>query len=106
MFRLCYYTTLLMFLFGALIFWMYTDEFFSWMSGINADGYAVSMKEKFVWGVVLISTVCLVLSIFVIGKEMKEKLVAYLSLLLSAITIVIFIISFFGHGVMPTRGIL
>lgn len=106
MFRIFYYTTLLVFLFGAAIFWMYTDEFFSWMSEINASSYAVSMKENFVWGVVSISAVCLVLSIFVIGKEMKEKMVAYLSLLMSAITIVIFIISFFGHGVMPTHGIL
>lgn len=103
MFRIFYYTTLLVFMLAAMIFWMYTDEFFSW---INAAGYTISPKESFVWGVVLISTVCLVLSIFVIGKQMKEKLVAYLSLIMSAITIVIFIISFFGHGVMPIRGIL
>lgn len=106
MFRFLYYSTLLMFLFGAIVFWVYADVFFNWLYGINVVDHAASVRENFVWGVVWVSAACLVLSILAISKQLSEKVLAYMSLLMSAITIVMFVISFFGHGVIPTRGII
>lgn len=106
MLRVFYYTTFLVFLLGAMVFWVYANEFFNWWSGFKASGSGESVRENFVWGVVWLSVACLVLSVWAINSDMKGRILAYLSLLMSAITLVMFFISFFGHGVMPTHGIL
>lgn len=112
LFRVFYYFTLLIFLAGALVFWVYTNQFFHWLgdtlySNTAAFDRTVPAREAVIWAVVCVSFVCLVLSIFALSWAMKRwRFVAYMSLLMSAITIVMFIISFFGHGVIPTRGIL
>lgn len=106
MFRVFYYTTFLLFLFGALVFWVYADNFFNWWYGFTEQVRNIAGKENFVWAVMGASVICLALSIWAITQGIKEKVIAYLSLFMSAITLVMFVISFFGHGVMPVHGIL
>lgn len=106
MFRVMYYTTFLLFLFGAMVFWVYADDFFNWWYQFGAQLRSMAARESFVWAVMGASVVCLALSVWAITQGIREKAVAYLSLLLSAITLVMFTISFFGHGVMPVHGIL
>jgi hypothetical protein len=98
---------------------MYTDQFFDWLHGYNNGvvnaaselDRAVAarnddLRQIFSWCAVWISIICCAISILAIKKEMKEKGLAYVSLITSAITIMVFVISFFGHGILPTRGIL
>ena len=119
MFKIFYYITFVIFLLVAIIFWVYTDEFFNWLYGYNygipvsapdAERLAVAktaeVRQLFSWGAVLISIICFVISILAIRRRITERVLAYVSLLMSGITIMIFIISFFGHGILPTRGIL
>ena len=98
---------------------MYSDQFFELLLGVAAPGspfaatdnrtafnQTVTLREAFMWGVVGVSMICLVFSILVVISALKVRPLAYLSLLLSALTLLVFFVLFFGQGVVPIHGLI
>jgi hypothetical protein len=106
-----------MFLLCSLIFWFYTDEFFYWVYGyntnilgtasdLNREAFAKTAKARqiFSYLAMLIGVLSFVVSLIAIKKRRRIWGLEYIFLILSGISIIIFILLFLGSGMIPTGG--